>query len=129
MLILDSRAPDELRDVPDDELLGYDHPLRDLARRYDPDALRRFEERTRTLAHAVRSHDLGAVDAGVGVGRVVYVAAEDNPEPGRWAGAVGDSRTRVDVVSAGVTHARMGEPDVMRRLAESFETWLFEEEW
>ncbi|MEO9326908.1 amino acid adenylation domain-containing protein [Gordonia aurantiaca] len=129
LLILDSRAPDELRDVPDDELLGDDHPLRDLARRYDPDALRRFEERTRTLAHAVRSHDLGAVDAGVGVGRVVYVVAEDNPEPGRWAGAVGDSRTRVDVVSAGVTHARMGEPDVMRRLAESFETWLLEEEW
>ncbi len=124
LMVLDSRPPGDLDEEADKELLGEDHPLRAAAERHDPQALRRFEDRSRTLAAAVRSYELGPAP----VGKVIYVAAEDNPDVDSWARAVrhdaGTGATAVEVISAGVAHARMGDPDVMRRLARRIE-----EEW
>ncbi|UOG23642.1 hypothetical protein MTX80_18260 [Gordonia amicalis] len=62
------------------------------------------------------------------VGKVIYVAAEDNPDIQSWGRAVrhdaGTAVPEVDVMPAGVTHAQLGDPDVMRRLARRIE-----EEW
>ncbi|ATD69728.1 MULTISPECIES: non-ribosomal peptide synthetase [Gordonia] len=124
LMVLDSRTPDDLQGVTDDELLGADHPLRAVAERHDPQAVRRFEDRSRTLAAALRSYELGPVP----VGKVIYVAAEDNPDIQSWGRAVrhdaGTAVPEVDVMPAGVTHAQLGDPDVMRRLARRIE-----EEW
>jgi len=124
LMVLDSRPPGDLDEEADKELLGEDHPLRAAAERHDPQALRRFEDRSRTLAAAVRSYELGPAP----VGKVIYVAAEDNPDVDSWARAVrhdaGTGAPAVEVISAGVAHAQMGDPDVMRRLARRIE-----EEW
>ncbi|MDS1114687.1 amino acid adenylation domain-containing protein [Gordonia westfalica] len=124
LMVLDPRTPEDLQGVADDELLGEDHPLRAAAERHDPQALRRFEDRSRTLAAAARSYELRPVP----VGKVIYVAAEDNPDVESWGRAVrneaGTETPAVEVLPAGVTHAQLGDPDVMRRLARRIE-----EEW
>ncbi|QMU22754.1 non-ribosomal peptide synthetase [Gordonia rubripertincta] len=124
LMVLDSRPPGDLHEGADEELLGEDHPLRAAAERHDPQTLRRFEDRSRVLAAAVRSYELGPVP----VGKVIYVAAEDNPDVESWARAVrpgvGAQAPVVEVIPAGVAHAHLGDPDVMRRLARRIE-----EEW
>ncbi|WP_244970874.1 non-ribosomal peptide synthetase [Gordonia jinghuaiqii] len=121
LMILDSRTPAELREVGDDELLPDDHPLRAAAEQHDPQALQRFEDRTRAMAAAARAYDLRPI----GVGKVIYVAADDNPDSTRWMRAVeAADGTSVEVMTAGTTHAELGHPDVMRRMARRIE-----EEW
>ena len=120
-MLLDARTPAELATVDDAELRAADHPLRALAEQHDPDALRRFEDRTRGLAAAARSYDLRPVAAG----KVLYVAAQDNPDPDAWRRAVDPAgRAVVDVLHAGTTHAELGHPDVLARVARRIE-----EEW
>ncbi|WP_232718593.1 non-ribosomal peptide synthetase [Gordonia metallireducens] len=124
LMVLDSRPPGDLHEGADAELLGADHPLRAAAERHDPQALRRFEDRSRALAAAVRSYELGPVP----VDKVIYVAADDNPDIESWARAVrpgaGTQTPAVEVIPAGVPHAQLGNPGVMRRLARRIE-----EEW
>ncbi|WP_288811899.1 non-ribosomal peptide synthetase [uncultured Gordonia sp.] len=121
LVLLDARTPAELATVDDAELRAADHPLRALAEQHDPDALRRFEDRTRDLAAAARSYELRPVAAG----KVLYVAAQDNPDPDAWTRAVDpDGRVVVDVLHAGTTHAELGQPDVLARVARRIE-----EEW
>ena len=121
LVLLDPRTPAELGTVDDEELRAAHHPLRELAERHDPEALRRFDDRTRALADAARSYDLGPV----AVGKVVYVAAQDNPNPEDWARVVDPGgQGVVDVMDAGATHAQLGRSDVMARVARRIE-----EEW
>ncbi|MGW6034894.1 amino acid adenylation domain-containing protein [Gordonia terrae] len=121
LVLLDPRTPAELATVDDEELRAADHPLRELAERHDPEALRRFDERTRSLAGAARSYDLGPV----AVDKVVYVAAQDNPDPQEWARVVDPGgRGVVDVMYTDATHAQLGNSDVMARVARRIE-----EEW
>ncbi|MFE0747832.1 amino acid adenylation domain-containing protein [Gordonia sp. NPDC058843] len=121
LVLLDPRTPAELATVGDEELAVADHPLQAVAEQHDPEAVRRFEDRTRQLAAAARSYDLQPV----AVGKVVYVAAHDNPNPEAWSRAVDpDGRDIVDVMHAGATHAQLGNSDVMARVARRIE-----EEW
>ncbi|EON33245.1 Non-ribosomal peptide synthetase modules-related protein [Gordonia terrae C-6] len=121
LVLLDPRTPAELGTVDDEELRAADHPLRELAERHDPEAVRRFEGRTRSLAAAARSYDLRPVD----VGKVVYVAAQDNPDPENWVRVVDPGGVGVvDVMPAAATHAQLGQSEVMARVARRIE-----EEW
>ncbi|WP_238421474.1 non-ribosomal peptide synthetase [Gordonia sp. 'Campus'] len=119
LVLLDARTPAELASVGDDELRVGDHPLRALAERFDPLAVQRFEDRSAALAAAARAYDLRPVVAD----EIVYVAAEDNPAPQRWAEAVGNG-PGVEVMAVDVTHADLGRPEVLARIARRIE-----EEW
>ncbi|MXP20257.1 amino acid adenylation domain-containing protein [Gordonia sp. HNM0687] len=115
LVLLDPRTPAELGRVPDDELHAT-HPLRAAAQQRDPEAVRRFDERSATMAQAARDYQLTPV----AVGRTCYVAATDNPDPDAWGRAVGP----VEVVAAGATHAALGEPETLRRIARLLEEEL-----
>ncbi|WP_431309240.1 amino acid adenylation domain-containing protein [Gordonia prachuapensis] len=115
LVLLDPRTPADLCDVPDDELRAA-HPLRALAEQRDPEAVRRFDERSATMVQAARDHALAPVAAG----RTLYVAASDNPDPDAWGRAAGPVR----VVAGNSTHADLGEPDTLRRIAQLLEEEL-----
>ncbi|MCF3940187.1 amino acid adenylation domain-containing protein [Gordonia sp. GW1C4-4] len=112
LVLLDPRTPAELSTVPDDELHAT-HPLRAAAEVRDPEAVARFDARSATMAQAARDYELTPV----AVGRTCYVAAADNPDPDAWGRAVGP----VEVVPADATHAGLGEPDTLRRIARLLE--------
>ena len=112
LVLLDPRTPAELSSVPDDELHA-PHPLRAAAEMRDPDAVARFDARSATMAQAARSYQLTPV----AVGRTCYVAAADNPDPDAWGRVAGP----VEVVPAGATHAGLGEPETLRRIARLLE--------
>jgi glutamate racemase len=112
LVLLDPRTPAELSAVPDDELHAA-HPLRAVAQQHDPEVVARFDARSATMAQAARDYELTPV----AVGRTCYVAAADNPDPDAWARAVGP----VEVVPADTTHAGLGEPDTLRRIARLLE--------
>ncbi len=113
LVLLDPRTPAELGIVPDDELRAT-HPLREAALARDPAAVRRFDERTATLVAAVRSYDLGPVH----VGRVRYIAAAENDDPGAWGRAVGGD---VEVMRVDAAHADLGDARVMEHIARVLE--------
>ncbi|WP_439031805.1 amino acid adenylation domain-containing protein [Gordonia terrae] len=119
LILLDARTPAELATVGDDELRVGDHPLRALAERSDPHAVRRFEDRSAALAAAARAYDLRPVVAD----EIVYVAAEDNPTPQRWVDVVGGG-PGVEVMAVDAAHADLGRPEVLARIARRIE-----EEW
>lgn len=116
LALLDPRTPAELIRVPDDELRG-NHPLREAAHRRDPQMVRHFDERSATMAQAARTYDLQPV----AVGTTLYVAAADNPDPDAWARTVGG---RVEVMAVDATHASLGDPGVMGRIARRLEEEL-----
>ncbi|MEE3851342.1 amino acid adenylation domain-containing protein [Gordonia sp. LSe1-13] len=115
LVLLDPRTPAELRGVPDDELRA-EHPLRAAAEQRDPEAVRRFDERSATMVQTARDHAL----APLAIGRTLYVAASDNPDPDAWGRAAGP----VDVVAGNATHADLGEPETLRRIAQLLEEEL-----
>ncbi|MED5803094.1 amino acid adenylation domain-containing protein [Gordonia sp. Z-3] len=112
LVLLDPRTPAELSTVPDDELHAA-HPLRAVAQQHDPEVVARFDARSATMAQAARDYELTPV----AVGRTCYVAAADNPDPDAWGRVVGP----VEVVPADTTHAGLGEPDTLRRIARLLE--------
>ncbi|ROZ84128.1 amino acid adenylation domain-containing protein, partial [Gordonia sp. OPL2] len=116
LVLLDPRTPSTLSMVPDDELRE-NNPLRQAVEDRDPASLRRFDERTATMTQAARSYDLRPVP----VGKVVYVAARENPDPHAWGRAVGGA---VHVVDVDASHARLGDPGVMGRIARVVEEEL-----
>ncbi|AZG48096.1 non-ribosomal peptide synthetase [Gordonia insulae] len=116
LVLLDPRTPSELDSVPDDELRET-NPLRDAAERRDPVAVRRFDERSATMARAARSYDLRPFP----VAKVLYVAATDNPDPGAWGRVVGGD---VEVMAVDSTHATLGDPGVMGHIAQRLEEEL-----
>lgn len=112
LVLLDPRTPAELGTVSDDELHAA-HPLRAAVQDRDPDAVQRFDERSAMMAQAARNYRLTPVS----VGRTCYVAAADNPDPQAWGRLAGP----VEVVAAGTTHAGLGEPETLRRIARLLE--------
>ncbi|MDL9948870.1 amino acid adenylation domain-containing protein [Gordonia sp. ABSL11-1] len=116
LVLLDPRTPATLSGVPDDELREQ-HPLRAAAEQRDPESVRRFDERSATMTQAARSYDLRPVP----VGKVLYVAARENPDPHAWGRTVGG---RVEVVDVDATHALLGDPGVMGRIARVVEEEL-----
>nr|WP_238404051.1 non-ribosomal peptide synthetase [Gordonia desulfuricans] len=113
LALLDARTPAELQSAPDDELHG-ESPLRQAALQRDPDAVRRFDERSEALAAAARGYALVTA----GVGKVLYLAAAENPDPDAWAREVGDG---VEVVRVDARHAELGDPGVLKTLARLLE--------
>ncbi|WLP92120.1 non-ribosomal peptide synthetase [Gordonia sp. NB41Y] len=113
LALLDARTPAELQSAPDDELHG-ESPLRQAALQCDPDAVRRFDERSEALAAAARGYALVTA----GVGKVLYLAAAENPDPDAWAREVGDG---VEVVRVDARHAELGDPGVLKTLARLLE--------
>ncbi|MGW0036417.1 amino acid adenylation domain-containing protein [Gordonia sp. NPDC003376] len=113
LALLDPRTPAELQTVPDDEL-RVESPLRQAALERDPDAVRRFDERSEALAAAVRGYALVTA----GVSKVLYLAAAENPDPDAWAREVGG---QVQVIRVDARHAELGDPGVLKTLARLLE--------
>ncbi|MFT4041889.1 MAG: amino acid adenylation domain-containing protein [Gordonia sp. (in: high G+C Gram-positive bacteria)] len=119
LVLLDARTPTELRDAPDDEL-RLDSELRTQALDRYPELVALFDARTVVLADSVRSYRLAPVP----IGKVLYIAATDNPDPQAWArevGGVPETGGAVEIVLLDAAHGELGDPEIMRQIARKVE--------
>ncbi|OPX07687.1 non-ribosomal peptide synthetase, partial [Gordonia sp. i37] len=96
LVLMDARTPDELALAPAQEGTTADVVI---------------AERLRALIAAVRAHRTGRVD----VDEVLYVASAQTGDISGWESLVS---TTPRVARLDVSHAELGEPDVMARVAE-----------
>ncbi len=96
LVLMDARTPDELAQAPAQEGMTTDVVV---------------AERLRTLIAAVRAHRTGRVD----VDEVLYVASAQTGDISGWESLVSATPR---VARLDVSHAELGEPDVMARVAQ-----------